>query len=178
MAGLFALGIGAWNGLGQKTNAPPKPELALSIQPKDMADALRAVVAAHREVYTLMAAQRPEDKSLPNPCGMLRRTSEATASKGVEFSYLLRSLQPINRRNAPETEVEKKGLEFLATHADSSYSSKEIQGGRWYFTAVYPDVAFHQSCADCHNRRPESLRKDYKLGDVMGAMVIRIALEL
>ena len=50
-------------------------------------------------------------------------------------------------------------------------------GGRSYFTAIYPDRASLTSCADCHNRHPDSPRRDFKTGDVMGALVIRVPLE-
>lgn len=103
--------------------------------------------------------------------------SEATASKGVEFSYVLRSLQPVSRRNAAETAVEKKGLEFVAAHPREAYYAEEMLGGRSRFTAVYPDVAVSQSCVTCHNAHPKSTKRDYKLGDVMGAIVVRIPLE-
>lgn len=175
---LLVLGVVAWIGHGQKAGPPAKPKLTTSIKPQHLADALRAVVAANREVYTLATTGAAEGKSLPNPCEMLRRGSEATASKGVEFSYVLRSLQPVSPRNAPVTDVEKKGLEFVASQPASSYSSEELLGGRWYFTAVYADVAFTQSCVECHNRLPGNARKDYRLGDVMGGLVIRVALEL
>ena len=51
-------------------------------------------------------------------------------------------------------------------------------GGRWYFTAVYPDVAVNQSCVNCHNQIKESPKKDFKSGEVMGGVVLRVALEL
>jgi cytochrome c2 len=43
-------------------------------------------------------------------------------------------------------------------------------------TVVYPDVAVNQSCVSCHNARQE--KQKYKTGDVLGGLVVRIALEL
>jgi hypothetical protein len=191
--GVVVIACLAWNAPAQKPSAPSKPKLAVSIKPQHVADALRAVILSDREVYTQLLAEQPpagsvkiaksstlpsEAKGLPSPCEVLRLGSQTVASKGVEYSYVLRSLQPVNPRNAPETEVETKGLQFLATRPDLSYSSEELLGGRWYFTAVYPDVALNQSCVNCHNRHPARGDRDYKLGDVLGALVVRIALEL
>ena len=176
-AGLLAAGLGLWNGLAQKASVPLKPKLSISIKPADVANALRAVIASDREVCAQSGLQASVARN-PSPCEFLRRSSEATASKGVEFSYVLRSLQPSDPRNTPETPLERKGLEFVAGHPDASFSSEEILGGRWYYTAVYPDVAVHQSCVDCHNRRQDAARKEYRLGDVMGGLVVRVALEL
>ena len=167
-----------WLGFAQKAETPTKPKLAISIKPKDMADALHAVIGSDREVYTKLSAQRAQEKGVLNPCELFRLNSEAVASKGVEFSYVLRALRPINQRNAPETEVEKKGLEFVSTHASQAYSEEELLGGRWYFTAVYADVAVNESCVTCHNQLKDSPRKDFKRGDVMGGVVVRVALEL
>jgi len=192
-AGLALLACLAWNSTAQKQSAPTKPKLAVSIKPQHVTDALRAVILSDREVYTQVIAEHPNDSAqaeptgapaanseppLPSPCEMLRLGSQSVASKGVEYSYVLRALQPVSPRNAPETEVETKGLQFVATRPDLSYSSEELLGGRWYFTAVYPDVALNQTCVSCHNRQSVSADRKYKLGDVMGALVVRIALEL
>ncbi len=175
---LMAMVCAGWLAFAQKSETPAKPKLALSIKPKDVADALRAVVASDREVYTKLAAQIALGKGLANPCELLRLNSESVASKGVEFSYVLRALRPINQRNAPETDVEKKGLEFVSTRPGQAYYEEELLGGRWYFTAVYPDVAVNQSCVNCHNQHKDSPKKDWKSGEVLGGVVVRVALEL
>lgn len=174
---LVGLGLLAIAGLlslsGQKSDTPSKPKLAVSIKPQHVADALHAIIKGQREVYAQVAENQ---KSLPAPCEFLRQGSEAVASKGVEYAYVLRSLQPINKRNAPETETEIKGLQYVAQHPEGSFSTEELLGGRWYLTAVYPDVAVSQSCVTCHNARQE--KQKFKPGDVLGGLVIRIALEL
>jgi hypothetical protein len=168
----------AWMAHAQKPEPRSKPKLAVSIKPQDLADALHALIASEREVYTHTNAHRFPEKGFPNPCAMFRVISETTASKGVEFSYVLRSLKPISQRNAPETEVERKGLESFAARPDQPHYAEEMLGGRWYFTAVYPDVAVNPSCVTCHNQLKESPKKDFKSGEVMGGVVIRVALEL
>ena len=167
--------LAGWVGFAQKAE---KKKLAVAIKPQDLADAIHAVIASDRGVYTQLAAQPAATTVLTNPCEMFRLSSQATASKGVEFSYVLRALKPIRPRNAPETGVEKKGLEFVATRPAEAYYAEELLGGRWYFTAVYPDVAAHASCVACHNQQKDSPRKDFKMGEVMGGVVVRVALEL
>jgi len=170
LTGLLALGLAA-----QKTENPGKAKLAVSIKPQHVADALHAIIVSHREVYA-HAIEGKQVAGLPTPCEMVRRGSEAVASKGVEYAYLLRSLQPINKRNAPETDMEIKGLEYVAKNPDSFYAKEELLGGRWYLTAVYPQVAVNQSCVQCHKVQPG--KSNLKTGDVLGGLVIRIALEL
>ena len=136
------------------------------------------VFASSREVCARTNAHCFPEPGFPNPGVMFREISETTPSKRVEFSYVLRSLKPVSQRNAPETEVEIKGLKSFATTGKQPYYAEEKLSGRWYFTAVYPDVAGNQSCVTYHNQLKDRPRKDFKPGEVMGAVVVRVALEL
>lgn len=158
--------------------ARPKP--AVTFKPQEMADALHAVIAADREVYARyfdkLSASGPSTNS-PVPAHLLRQASEAIQTKGAEFHYVLRSLWPINPKNAPETEIEKAGLQTVLKKPEESFYSEESLGGRRYFTAVYADRAIVQSCVSCHNHHSASPKKDFKPGDVMGGLVVRVPLE-
>ena len=43
-----------------------------------------------------------------------------------------------------------------------------------YFKGMSADFAIAQSCADCHNKHPNTTRKDWKKGDFMGAIIVRM----
>ena len=168
---------------------PTQAEVAF--KPQEMADALHAVIAADREVYSLHLVQRlqtedhvlkssakwKEEKALPLPAQVLRMGSELVQRKGAEFHYVLRSLWPINFKNGPETATERAGLEFVAAHPDTNYYAGESLGGRRYFTAVYPDIALSSACIECHNQNQNSPKRDFKIGDVMGGLIVRVPLE-
>jgi len=180
-------------GAGCVPDSPKKPEAsqpAVTFKPQEMADALHAVIAADREVYARLVVQRlTEVKSAnlseagktngspPLPAHLLRPASESVQQKGAEFHYVVRSLWPINPKNAPETATEKTGLQYVLDHPDSNYYAEESLGGRRYFTAVYPDRAIVPACVECHNQHPNSPKRDFKLGDTMGGMVVRVPLE-
>jgi hypothetical protein len=118
---------------------------------------------------------KTEHGKLPLPAQMFRMGSEAVAEKGVGFTYALLSKWPVNRQNEPKTALEAKGLEFVAEHGGKKpFFGEEKLGDASYFTAVYADVAIAPACVDCHNGHKDSPRKDSKLGDVMGGVVIRI----
>jgi cytochrome c553 len=188
-AGLAVALCVSCNDTHTKPTAQPAP--SVTFKPQEMADALHAVIAADREVYALHVVQRlqteqhvipvsenwNQDKALPLPAQMLRMASESVQKKGAEFHYVLRSLWPINPKNAPETTTEKAGLEFVTSHPEANYYTEESLGGRRYFTAVYPDRALSTACADCHNNHPGSTRREIKVGDVLGGVVVRIPLE-
>ncbi len=90
---------------------------------------------------------------------------------------MLRSLWPLSPKGVAETATEKTGLQFVLEHPDSAYYAEESLGGRRYFIAVYPDKAVFPSCVNCHNGHKDSPKKDFKPGDVMGGLVVRVPLE-
>jgi hypothetical protein len=80
----------------------------------------------------------------------------------------------VNKQNKPKTDVEIKGLNYIAENPGKNFYSEEELGGKKYFTAVYPDVAVAPACISCHNEHKDTPRTDFKIGDVMGGVVIRI----
>jgi hypothetical protein len=167
-----------------------------SITPKAMADALHLVMDSDRTIYTrkivnrlvkkdkvITASEHFEDEqALVLPAQMFRFGSELVAERAtdmpdVNFSYSLQSLWPVNKQNAPKTDAEKTGLTFVAKHKGQNYYTEETLGGQKYFTAVYADTAVAPVCVSCHNGHKDSPKRDFKIGDVMGGVVIRILVD-
>jgi len=165
------------------------PEPPVTFKPQEMADALHAVIAADRRIYSIQITEPSTREGgdatasvsaaheLPLPSKMLRLASEEVQKNGAEFHYVLRSLWPLDPRHAAETATENAGLEFVVSRPETNYYCEESLGGRRYLTAVYPDVAISSTCVDCHNRRSGSGRHKFKQGDVMGGIVVRVPLE-
>ena len=188
---LAAVAMAACSGCGPSSPGPTKPAPEVTFKPQEMADALHAVIAADREIYCREVVQRlaseqklvscsenwRQDKALPVPAQVLRMGSEAVQQKGAEFHYILRSLWPLNPKNGPETATEKTGLQAVLEHPDTNFYSEESLGGRRYFTAVYADRAIVPSCVECHNAHETTAKHSFKVGDVMGGMVVRVPLE-
>jgi hypothetical protein len=155
-----------------------------------MADTLYATLSADRTVYAREVVERLEDqenvihaseryrddKALPLPAQMFRMGADAARKTSTGVTYALLSPWPINKQNAPRTEAEKAGLR-RAAETGQTYYAEEVLGGARYFTAVYPDRAVSPACAGCHDAHRESPRHDFKVGDVMGGVVIRILLK-
>ena len=169
LAFLAAAGCGP-QPIGPTTSTEP----TVTFKPQEMADALHAVIVADQRIYAL---QGGDEKFKAQHAQRLRQASEAVQQEGAEFHYVLRSLWPINRKAAPETDTERTGLQFVLDHPGTNYYAGESLGGRRYFTAVYAEVATIQACVDCHNRNPDSPKKDFATGNVMGGLVVRVPLE-
>ncbi len=166
------------------------PAESTGISPSKMADALFAVMAADRTVYSNQVVYRLQDvdevikasehwdnqKALPLPAQMFRMSAGLVAKQTDAFSYALLSKWPLNKENAPKTDVEIAGLDSVAENPSKPFYGRETMGDVEYFTAVYADVAVSPSCVTCHNAHEDSPRNDFKAGDVMGGVVIRIPL--
>lgn len=166
-------------------------EQVAGIAPERFTDALFTVMEADRAVYTEMVVQRlandaqvikasehfDDDVALPLPAQMFRFGSERSAEHSSDFSYSLQSLWPINEQNAPRTELEKQGLQYVVDNPGANFYGQETLGGKTYFTAVYADVAVSQACTSCHNDHRDTPRTDFEIGDVMGGVVIRVPMD-
>jgi hypothetical protein len=84
------------------------------------------------------------------------------------------SLNPINKQNGPRTEFEQKALEAVMANPEQPYKGLVKEGGARYFQAVYADHAVSPSCVTCHNGDPRSAKRDYKINDVLGGVLITI----
>ena len=161
------------------------------IDPQVMADALHAIMEADRTVYAERVVNRLQDeervihatehwldeRALPLPAQMFRMGAERAAEMTDTFAYALLSVWPINASNAPRTPMETQGLNAVAEDPSAPFYGTESLGGVDYYTAVYADVAVSQACVTCHNNHVDSPRTDFELDDVMGGIVVRIALD-
>lgn len=157
---------------------------------KEIADSLHMIMESDRTIYTRLIVNRlqnkekvikasehwEDDKALVLPAQMFRYGSEMVQEKGAGFTYALLSEWPINSQNAAVTDVEKEGLAAIGK-SKKPYYSEETLGGKKYFTAVYPDKAVAPACITCHNAHKDSPRTDFKMGEVMGGVVLRLPMK-
>ncbi|MBA3612957.1 MAG: DUF3365 domain-containing protein [Nitrospirales bacterium] len=159
------------------------------IPPRIVADYLRAVIMAHRHFYTIHIVNRLQKEgivdasenwqathSLPLPVQLLKETSEIAELTGPDVRYYLISQWPINKANAPANEFERMALKEVQMNPNRPYSSTTGGGERRLFETVYADVAVTTACVQCHNSHPNSPKSDFKVGDVMGGLVISFPL--
>lgn len=187
LQGVFMLvcGLGLLVFIGRSSLATEGAAVSLPVE--TVADYLYAVIEADREVYTkhvvermqikgvVVASENWEEKNtLPLPAQFLMESGRVMARKGLGIQYRLISLWPINKRNVASSEFEKLGLGTVLTHPTKPYTGYVKEGGARYFQAVYPDLAVSQACIGCHNSHPDSPKRDFKINDVMGAIVISI----
>ena len=158
---------------------------------RQVADMLYELAFANRKVYTRDIVQRlsneesvvtasehfKDEKGLPLPAQMFRFAAEELLDETGEignFWLALRALTPINEAMGPITPVEEQGLQHVKANPEEPFYAEENFFGKQSFVAIYADVANVEACVTCHNSHPKSPRNDFKLGDVMGGVIIRL----
>ncbi len=143
----------------------------------DVVKAFRTAYVLHVVEHTRSAGTLPRedwDKDahfIPLPAQFVK----AAAGQVESFEIGLISLTPINPVNRPRTAAETEALIQLEKDRQRSFISF-AEGDQ--FKAVSADLALVRSCAECHNRHPQSPRKNYQQWDVMGGLVVRFKREI
>ena len=160
------------------------------VEPELVADYVHTVIEADRTLYTKLVVQRMQDHGrviasqhwkrrgqLPLPAQMLLLSGMEAQGKGIGLKYRLASLWPIEEENGPATDFERAGLEVVAHDPSEVYSGIIKRGDLRYFKAIYADRAVSDACVQCHNGHLLSPKRNYKLDDVMGGVIVQFPLK-
>ena len=160
-----------------------------SVPPEKVADYIYAVIESHRAFYTTHVVERLEEqggikvdgewrthkKTLPLPQQFVTESSNMF-SKFTGLRFRLISLWPINPKNRPRDQADKRSLETVGERPEQSVTRTIKIDDQTYFHAIYADRAVSQACVACHNAHPNSPKKDFQIGEVMGGLVIEFPL--
>ena len=162
-------------------------ESAGSVALETVVDYIHSVLEADRTFYTVHVVERIQRKglikssekwrsesALPLPAQFFQESSSLAELTGSKVRYRLISLNPINKQNGPRTEFEQKALEAIMARPEQPYKGLVKEEGGRYFQALYADYAVSPGCVTCHNADPRSAKRDYKLKDVLGGVLISI----
>ncbi len=145
-------------------------------------DAARYILATAKAFRTVYAKQivaqaaksnvKPDenwtkdDHAIMLPAQFLK----AAGSELKDFELSLVGLTPIYKENLPKTKAETEALQKLMANPATGILTFE-DGNQ--FKGMAADMAIADSCVACHNAHPTSAKKDFKKGDMMGAIVVR-----
>ena len=148
---------------------------------------VHSVIQADRSIYTTEVVERMKSQGivtasenwrdtgkLPLPVQFMIEASRLMADNPNGVRFRLISNWAINKENMPRTDFEESGLLKIAVNPERPYKGTKTEHGIEYFQALYPDIAVSQSCVRCHNAHPQSPKKDFTVGDVMGGMLVSI----
>jgi cytochrome c553 len=159
------------------------------ISARRVADLVHSVIEAGRTTYSqaivdhlakshsLKTTEKwKQENTLPLPAQFLMMSSQLSNQRGIGMRYRLMSLWPINPKNSPHSQTEIRGLKQVTQTPEKPFTWVVQKNGMWVYEAIYPDKAVAKSCASCHNQHPKSPKTDFKIGDVMGGIVIDLPL--
>jgi hypothetical protein len=160
------------------------------IRPELVADYIHAVIEADRTLYTTHVVDRMQEtgtviasegwkqrNALPLPAQMLLLSGLKVGERGLGLQYRLASLFPIYERNGPTTDFEREGLAAVEQDPGKPFTGVITRGDKQYFKAIYADRAVSNACVNCHNTHILSAKRDRKVGDVMGGIIISFPLD-
>ena len=113
------------------------------------------------------------DGGIPLPATFVQEVSNKINEKGV-YSYDLLSKWNINKEKGLSTDFEKEAFDYLYSKEGEVFSRFMVHNGVYTLRYATADIASAGACVSCHNNHEESPRKDFKLGDVMGVLVVNI----
>lgn len=155
------------------------------IPPEMVAEYIHAVIQADRTIYSTHVVERLQDLkvavaaenwkakgTLPLPAQMLQMSGQEIQGLGLGLRIRLASLGPIYRTNGPADQFERAGLEAVAKNPQRPFTGIVTQDDRRFFKAIFADRAISMACVTCHNSHALSTKRDYKLYDVVGGIII------
>lgn len=179
-----ALLMTTWNHLDVTAESKSASD-TINIPAETVASYIHAIIQADRTTYTTQIVDRMQLRgitvasenweqrgTLPLPVQFLSESARLVAENRKGVSFKLMSLWPINQHNAPGSEFERKGLQEVLEHSDRPYIGIMTKSGNRYFQAIFADRAISQSCVGCHNAHTESPKRDFRLNDVMGGVLV------
>lgn len=154
------------------------------VSAEKVASYIHAILEANRNNYTdnvVVKLQKDgieahehwkDERGVPLPAQYLMESGRLVSLKNLNFAFRLASLTPIYVWNGATTDLERQALAAVEKDPSRPHYGFIKKNGLRMFQAVYADRAVSQACVDCHNAHPNSPRRDYKLGDVMGGIII------
>jgi hypothetical protein len=157
----------------------------VGVPPEVVAEYIHAIIQADRTIYSSHVVERLQDLKItvaaeewkakgtvPLPAQMLQMAGQEVQGLGLGLRIRLASLGPIYKKNGPADQFERAGLEAVTKNPRKPYTGIITESDKHFFKAIFADRAVSISCVACHNNHEQSTKKDYKLYDVMGGIII------
>lgn len=170
----------AWNGFALKDAALEQAGLAAASSALKAAEEARTFYA--REIVPKAGAKgvhirhdfQGKDDAIPVPATLIRALAESDKSGNGLRLY---SRQPFSFRKGEETRLdafEEEALGWLEKNPTGTFHRIERRDGMPVMRLAKADIMVSETCTNCHNSHPDSPKRDWKVGDVRGALAVSI----
>ncbi len=114
-----------------------------------------------------------DNNSIPLPATMMLDISEIMSSKKTGNKLKLYSNFPFpNRANRVIDDFGKKAIAYLTENPSDAYVAQGVVSGQDVVRVAIGDFMISKACVDCHNNDPQSLKTDWKVGDMAGVFEV------
>jgi adenylate cyclase len=125
---------------------------------------------------TVMPNYLDKEKAIPNPATFQIELAQRIGEKNSEMDARVYSDYPFPLRRAkgnagPRDDFERKALLWLKQNPKQPFYRQEVLQGRPSLRYAEA-IIMKPTCVACHNTDPNSPKKDWKVGDVRGALEI------
>lgn len=120
-----------------------------------------------------------DEHAIPLPASFMRALAEKSDSRS-SGKLRLYSHYPFAFRKGAETQLddfEREALNWLEKNPQGVFGRLDETDGRHIYRQARADVMVAEACVACHNSHPDSPKRDWKLGDVRGAIEVTVDLD-
>jgi len=112
---------------------------------------------------------------IPLPATLVHRISDIVNQQGL-YQIDLISPWAINPAKSPASGWETDAINQLVSDPKTNQSTIQTAGDKSSLLYMGADFASAETCVTCHNAHPDSPKRDFKLNDMMGALVVKVPL--
>lgn len=131
-------------------------------------DVVDRVLSAHAESTQVSADYRSISGAIPLPATLSLELGKVIGDNQPNISYRFVSDYPFsNRRPHKLDDFERDALAALRKSPNSPPIVEVTHGMRSQVRLISP-IIMNSACVNCHNTHPDSIKRDWKIGDVRG----------
>lgn len=169
---LLVIGVWLWTPLGQAA------DMSREVAVRYILETVRAFRTVYMNGVVAQAKKagiEPEedwmgkDHAIMLPFQFVKMSTQQMGIKELEIAIV--SLTPLYASNFPKTPAEAEALEEMTAKPQRDLLTFKDGAA---FKGIMGDFAVAQGCADCHNTHPNAVKHDFKKGDLMGAIIVRL----
>jgi len=119
-----------------------------------------------------------EKHAIPLPATFTKHLSNEISEKIKGFEVSLFSPYPLFRKNQDISNLEfrERAWKNLLVNPAKEYSEIEYRNGQKWLHYAKGDYMTSQVCVECHNSHPNSIKTDWKVGDMRGILSVSLSL--
>jgi diguanylate cyclase (GGDEF)-like protein len=109
--------------------------------------------------------------AIPLPATFVKDISDLIKDRATSLSLVSPYPWP-HRADRKLDEFELDAWKAFQSNPNIVFSRQEVRDGQRVLRVAVSDVMSSQTCVNCHNGDPQSMRHDWKIGDVRGVMEV------